>query len=243
MSISATAVAHDIHYAVLGIGVVGLLVLLGPQWVGAHRGLPPRDEHAQRVQALTEQIASGGLGRHVTPPVPSALLNRPVGLDPVRARYLPLAVIGSTAAAGVHAAVGPAHFREQVLFGLFFAGAALAQIAWSMAMVVRPGRSLLMAAVVGNSAVLALWATTRTIGLPGLLPNPESVGPWDLFCAAWELLVVINAGRALRAADDRVDSRVDLRLPAWPDWDPSARAWAVGSVLVLLALTLIGASA
>jgi hypothetical protein len=85
---------------------------------------------------------------------------------------------------------------------------------------------------------LLLWLVTRTIGLPGLLPGPESVGVWDLCCGAWELVVVLTAGRILRA-----ESGVDLRLPAWPDWEPSARAWALGSALVLTVLTLIGVSA
>ena len=35
----------------------------------------------------------------------------------------------------------------------------------------------------------------------------------------------------------------DLRLPAWPDWEPSARAWALGSALLLTLLTLLGAGA
>ena len=234
-SIGATSVAHGIHYAVLGFGLVGLVALLGPQLVGGRRGATVHDEHALRVRALSQQISEGSLGVRVTPllsraPVPERPSER------VLVRSLPLAVVSSAAAAGVHAAVGPAHFREQVLFGLFFAGSALAQLCWSALMVLRPTRALLAAAVVGNSAVLTLWLTTRTVGLPGLLPNPEAVGPWDLCCAAWELVVVISAARTLR-------SEVDPRLPAWADWQLSARLWAVGSVLALLALTLSGAGA
>ncbi|MFL6174481.1 MAG: hypothetical protein ACJ716_16445 [Marmoricola sp.] len=234
LSIGATAVAHGIHYAVLGVGLVGLLALLGPQLVGGRRGASVHDEHSLRVRALSEQISEGSLGLRFTPAAPT--LTRPRAHDPVRDRYLPLAVVSSAAAAGVHAAVGPEHFREEVLFGLFFAGSALAQVLWSGLMAVRPSRALLVAAVIGNTAVLALWLTTRTVGLPGLLPTPEAIGPWDLSCVAWELVVVLSAARALK-------SDIDLRLPAWTDWQPFPRLWAIGSVLVLIALTLSGAGA
>ena len=238
LSVGATAVAHDIHYAVLGVGLVGLLALLGPQLVGG-RGRTAHDEHALRVRALAEQLASGNLGS------PGLLVRQPPLVEPAAhpehggaalRLLVPLAVVSSAAAAGVHAAVGPAHFREQVLFGVFFAGSALAQISWSLLMAVRGSRALLAAAVVGNGAVLLLWLTTRTVGLPGLLPHPEAVGPWDLCCAAWELVVVIAAARALRLD-------IDPRLPAWADWEPPARAWALASALVLLVLTLSGAGA
>lgn len=241
LSIGATGVAHGIHYAVLAVGVVGLLALLGPQLVGRPRPAAPYDEHSRRVQALAAQISSGNLGVRVAPPVLGPV---PRYVDRVRARYLPVAVVSSAAAAGVHAAVGPEHFREQVLFGLFFVGAALAQIVWAVLMATRPQRSLLVAAVVGNSAVLVLWLVTRTVGLPGLLPAPEAVGVWDLACGAWELVVVLCAARALQAhTDPGADPDADLRLPAWVDWETSARAWALASVLVLLALTLSGAGA
>jgi hypothetical protein len=236
LSIGATAVAHGIHYGVLGVGLLGLLALLGPQLVGGRQAGPARDEHALRVRALTEQLAVGGVGSRVAPALPTPVQPRPVAR--VRNRFLPLAAVSSAAAAGVHAAVGPAHFREQALFGLFFAGSALAQIAWSLAVATRPTRALLVAAVIGNSAVLLLWTTTRTFGLPGLLPTPEAVGPWDLCCGIWELVAVLCAARALH-----LEPGDDLRLAGWRDWDPLPRVWALGSVVALLLLTLVGASA
>jgi hypothetical protein len=237
LSLGVTSVAHGIHYAVVGVGSVGLLALLGPQLVGGRRVPSLDDEHALRVMALTEQISAGGLGIRVTPALP-ATWARSEAVDHVRTRYLPIAVVSSAAAAGVHAAVGPAHFRELFVFGLFFAGAALAQVGWSLAMAIRPSHTLLVAGVAGNCMVLLLWLVTRTTGLPGLLPEPEAVGLWDLTCGAWELVVVLAAGRVLRA-----ESGTDLRLAAWPDWEPSARAWALGSALVLTLLTLVGVGA
>ena len=237
LTVGATSVAHGIHYAVLGVGLLGVLALLGPQLVGSRRSAGARDEHELRVRALAEQIAAGGLGVTAMPERPPSVPER-VRTDPALTRFLPLAVVSSAAAAGVHAAVGPEHFREQVLFGLFFAGSALGQITWAVLMAVRPSRALLVAAVIGNSAVLVLWLATRTVGLPGLLPNPEAVGPWDLCCGAWELVVVLSARRVLHAPPG-----TGLRLPAWPDWEPIARLWVLGSAAVLLALTLRGASA
>jgi len=234
LAIGATSVAHGIHYAVVGVGLVGVLTLIGPHLVGGRRAPSVHDEHARRVLALTEQISAGGLGVRMTPATP-AIWTRSEVVDHVRTRYLPIAVVSSGAAAGVHAAVGPAHFREGLLLGMFFAGAALAQIGWSLAMTIRPSRALLIAALAGNSAVLLLWLATRTIGLPGLLPGPEAVGVWDVCCGIWELAVVFSAAQILRA-----DYGADLRLPAWPAWGSSARTWALGSAFVLPALTLVG---
>lgn len=237
LSIEVTSVAHGIHYAVVGIGLVGVFVLLGPHLVGDRSPRPARDDHSLRVSALTEQITSGGLGLRLAP-APTATPARREVADPVRARHLPMAIVSSAAAAGVHAAVGPAHFRELIVFGLFFAGCALAQMAWSLIMAIRPSRALLVMAIAGNGAVLSLWLVTRTVGLPGLLAGPEAVGPWDVLAVTCELFVVLTAGRILRAG-----AGTDLRLPAWPDWDPLARGWAIGSALLLTVLMLLGAGA
>jgi len=236
LSVDPISVAHGIHYAVVGVGLAGLFALLGPQLVGSRRTSSGNDEHALRVTELTNQISSGGLGVTLTPMVATwGQADVADRTDPARSLYLPIAVASSAAAAGVHAALGPAHFRELAVFGMFFAGAALAQIGWAAAMILRPSRRLLVAAVVGNSAILLLWLVTRTIGLPGLLAEPEAVGLWDLSCGAWELAIVLSAGRILRA-----DSTMDLRLPAWPDWRPSARTWALGSASLLPVLALFG---
>jgi hypothetical protein len=240
LSIATTTVAHGIHYAVVGVGMVGLLALLGPQLVGVRRATSGDDDHSRRLLALTDQISSGELGIRMTPEAPSAWPRREVTehVDLVRARYLPIAVVSSAAAAGVHAAVGPVHFRELFVFGLFFAGASLAQIGWSLAVAIRPSRTLLLAALIGNGAILLLWLFTRTIGLPGLMAEPETVGVWDLSAGAWELAVVVAVARILGAEPD-----IKPQVPAWPDWEPLARMWALGSVLVLpvLALTNVGA--
>lgn len=235
LSIGVTSVAHGIHYAVVGAGLLGVLMLLGPQLVTGHRGSAVLDEHTRRVRALTEQLAGGGLGVGITPALTSSL---PATFDLVRGRYVPLAVVSSAAAAGVHAAVAPAHFAAGTVFGLFFVGAALAQVVWSLAMVTRPSRTLLRAGVAGNAAILVLWLATRTTGLPGLLPTPEAVGVWDLSCGAFEVVVMIAAGRILAA-----ETTPDLRAAPWRDWDPVARSWALGAIALSLVCSLFGLAA
>ncbi len=238
LSVGASALAHGVHYAVLGVGLLGLLALLGPQLVRSPRSPVRHDDHARRVRAVQDQIAAGSLGASV------AVAAVPVRPSAVPIKFasglLPMAVVSSAAAAGAHAAVGPAHFDEQLIFGLFFAGSALAQILWSVAIVVRPSRAVLGAAVIGNAALVLLWLATRTVGLPGgLLPRPEAVGLWDLCCAFWEITVVVICAHLLRSPNPGAD----LRLPLWSRWPRTAQHWALGSALVLGLLSLSGAGA
>ncbi|RZI87162.1 MAG: hypothetical protein EOO67_14695, partial [Microbacterium sp.] len=189
-----SSLAHGVHYGVLVIGLLGLVALLGPQWVGGPRNLAPRDEHEARVADLQSRIAAGALGTTTTVPRPATTY----AVQDRASVLVPMVVAGSAAAAGVHAALGPAHFHELPLFGAFFVASALAQIVWSAAMVLRPSRPLLVTGVAVNGAILLLWLVTRTLGLPfGLMPSPEAVGLWDLCCGAWEAAVVVGCVKLL----------------------------------------------
>jgi len=148
--------------------------------------------------------------------------------------WLPLAVVSTAAAAGVHAAVGPAHVREQTIVGVFFAVAALAQVGWSIAMVGRRPLSLVRAGAALNLGLIVLWLVTRTMGLPGILPGPERVGAWDLACVTWEAVAVVACVRAL-------DSGSAYRLAPWLRWDRRVRAWALVSAVCLGVLSISGA--
>lgn len=240
LSSGASVVAHSVHYGVLAIGLFGLLALVGPRWAAPrdpHRNAP-RDRHEQRVLALRRQFDPAGRSAVVRPDLrPALVLVRTTSAERL---LLPLAVVSSAAAAGVHAAVGPAHFREATLFGLFFTVAALFQILWSVAVVHRPSRTAYVLGAVGNLAVVALWAVTRSAGLPwGLLPRPEAVGAWDVCCAVWEIAVAVTCV-ALRRSTSRPQR---LTVPSWADWSTVARGWATASVLILLALSFSGAGA
>jgi len=248
-----TLLAHTVHYALVAGGLIGLGWLLVPQLVTPHGSraarhvadAAPRDPFEARVAALRTAAAHGRLAT-LEPPAPvapapastSALTARTLPRDV--ALLLPLAVVSSTAAAGVHAAMGPLHFREATLFGLFFAGAALAQLGWTALVLRSVTPALLRAGVALNLGCVVLWAATRAWGLPlGLMPTPEPVGPWDLTAAAWELGVVAACAALLRARPPT--SYAGLRLPAWVDWHRGATTTAVVSVLALLVLSLSGA--
>lgn len=238
---SATTLAHGIHYAIIAVGVGGIGALVGPSLLP--QPTRPRDEHEERVAALRRSLSTSSEPATTTvrPGATAGSAYRSLTPTPSTAQrtLLPLAVLGSAAAAGVHAAVGPAHFREGTLFGLFFALSALAQITWAGLVALRCSRALVVAGALGNVAVLVLWATTRTVGLPfGLLPAPEAVGPWDLACGGWELLVVCCCTALVQSRDP-----LPRRLPDWSRWTYGVRLFALGSVAGLVALSLSGASA
>jgi hypothetical protein len=98
-----------------------------------------------------------------------------------------LASFATAAAAGIHLAVAPEHFREWWAFGVFFAVCGVAQLAWA---------SMPWSAAVGiggNAALIVLWALSRTKGLP-FGPDagtPEAVGPVDFATVILESVAVL----------------------------------------------------
>lgn len=237
----ASLLAHGLHYGAVLAGLMGLAALLLPHALEPLRthSAPPRDEHELRVSHLRQAVVDGSLGT----PDAAVRLSGPRSVPSAGHRTdvatlaLPLAVVGSAAAAGAHAAVGPPHLTESTLFGAFFIVAACAQAGWAMLMLKRPSRALLHAGAFGNLAILALWLTTRVAGLPfGLMPEPHPVGAWDLTTAVWEVAIVIGSVAALREGNPR-------RVVGWFDWHPAAQASVVGSGFALITLTLIGGHA
>jgi hypothetical protein len=78
-----------------------------------------------------------------------------------------LALAGlSAVAAGIHAWVVPEHFEEYALFGVFFAVLGFAQAGWAAAVLRHPTRLLYIAGVALSAGLLALWAMSRTAGVP-----------------------------------------------------------------------------
>jgi hypothetical protein len=233
--------AHGIHYALVVGGLVGLCALLLPQACGRSVApARPRDELERRIEILRANVAEGSLltGSPTAALTHLSLPHQPYA-DAGAARdtgtrlTLPLAVVSTLAAAGVHAAVGPAHFAEGTLVGLFFAGCALVQLAWAGLAMSRPSTRLLVAGLVVNLSVLVLWSMTRTVGLPGVLAAPEAVGPWDAASAVWELTAAL-ACVVLLSEDRRVRPR------AWSEWHPAAQTWLVASLGVLVLLSVSG---
>jgi hypothetical protein len=107
----------------------------------------------------------------------------------------------SAAAGFIHAVVTPDHFGEGLAVGLFMLAVTVGQMAVVVAALNRPSRVLWTAAAVANTLVLAIWALSRTTGLPiGPEPwTPEAVGLLDLACAAYEVAIVAGCLAALDA--------------------------------------------
>jgi hypothetical protein len=134
----------------------------------------------------------------------------------------------SFGAACLHGSVIVSHFREYVLFGLFFAIVAPLQVLWAELLRRAPEqRRLLAAGAIGNGLVVAIWLVTRTVGLP-FGPErleAEAAGPKDVLATGSELMIVALAAVLL--------GRAGRSLPGW----------AVVTAWVLASLGLVGALA
>jgi diguanylate cyclase (GGDEF)-like protein len=103
--------------------------------------------------------------------------------------------LGSLVAGLIHAGVCPEHFREATVLGVFFLVVATLQLAWAAAVLTRASRGLLLAGAAGNAAVVAVWALSRTFGVP-VGPRPwrsEAVGVFDVLAVIAEVAVTVGA--------------------------------------------------
>jgi hypothetical protein len=130
--------------------------------------------------------------------------------------------------------MAPSHAGQQVVFGLFFLASATFQVTWAGSLLLGISRRTVALGAAANLAFVALWALTRTVGVPGLMARPEPVGPWDVACVAWELVVVVMCLRLLGS------HTMPRRLAPWHRWDGGVTAFAVGSAAALAALSLSG---
>ena len=101
--------------------------------------------------------------------------------------------------AAIHLAVVPEHAHEWLAAAVFFVVLALAEVALAGAVLASANRHVLLIGSVISIASAALWAASRTVGLP-LGPeafSPEAVAAPDLFATALEIFV---AGAFMRLA-------------------------------------------
>ena len=126
-----------------------------------------------------------------------------------RARIEPfnlvLAGLGLTAAA-IHVSVCAEHFREWIVYGLFFVAASVFQASWSVAILVRPSRRLLLLGALVNDFIVILFVASRTIGMPfgPEARQPEPVTAAGLAATICELALV--AAACYRLTDRGVSS-------------------------------------
>lgn len=225
-------VGHGVHVLVVLSGLVGVVLVLAPALL--HRP-EPVTSHALRVAVLRERVAAGGLV--TADPLPVRREPHPVRTPSrVEAGSTPLlvAVFAGAAAAGVHAAVTPAHLGEGMAVGMFFVLTAAGQCAWSCAVLWRPARALLHAGAVANLGVVLVWMVSRTTGVPGVGGGePEAVGMLDVATTGWELVLIACCLRLL--------AQPALPRPSlsWREWPPAAQCWTAVTVGVLGALTLL----
>ena len=155
-----------------------------------------------------DHIAGSGSSRELPAALALGLLAAVVGralLARSSDRLMTAVALCSAAAGAIHALVTPEHFQEYTLFGLFF----LAVTVWQMGVVVaalhRPSRTLWTSTAVVSTAVLAVWALSRTTGMP-IGPErwtPEPTGFLDLACGIYEAGVVFGCLQLARVRTER----------------------------------------
>src|SRR6516165_12367642 len=137
----------------------------------------------------------------------------------------------SAAAAAIHFAVVFEHFRDYLLYGVFFLVLAWAQLIWPAVLLWRPSRLWLWLGLAGNAAVLAVYIASRTVGLPfgPDLRHPESVGALDVMSCVLEFALVIGC-------------LVLLWRPSLVDW-PTRRGGRAARAAALLAVPVLAIAA
>lgn len=155
--------------------------------------------------------------------------------DDGREPILWLAAACSLAAGAVHSAMLGSHWDEYWGYGLFFALAASFQLAWAMAAAIRPDRLALPLGIAGNIGITAMWAITRTSGIPfgPASGETEGIGLADLLTVILQMgIIVLVSGWLLGAG----------RRPIWPAVTGAALLVAVGVLPVVTTAVLVDAS-
>ena len=93
----------------------------------------------------------------------------------------------------VHLAVVREHAGESAYFGIFFLVSGALQFGWAMLALALDRMPLPRLVAAAQLAMVALWAVTRTVGLPTgpEVWTPEAVGRADVLCVVLE---VVSAG-------------------------------------------------
>jgi hypothetical protein len=140
---------------------------------------------------------------------------------------LRLAVLGSGGAGVIHGVATPHHVAEAALLGWFFTILCVGQLVWLVVLLVSPRRPVVVAGIVANLGVVALWAWTRAVGIPfGIAGGArQRFTLLDLTATALEVAVVLGC-LAWVLATTRLQPVRPVRVPEQRGAPPAARTWA-----------------
>ena len=113
----------------------------------------------------------------------------------------------------IHLWVISEHFEEWWGYGLFFLIATIAQALYAAILLHWPGQKLMIAGIVGNSAIILLYLVTRTVGIPFFGPGAgeiEEVGLLDVGATVAEAALVVALGALLLRQLSRQDMALAL---------------------------------
>lgn len=112
-----------------------------------------------------------------------------------------LVAAASTVAAALHFWAIGGHLRESAVEAALFFVAGLLQMAWAMAVGLGAGRQLLLTGVALNVGIAAVWALSRTVGMPfgAYAGEIEPAGPADVVATLAEAVVIVWSARVLLA--------------------------------------------
>jgi hypothetical protein len=157
----------------------------------------------------------------------------------LRPQWLLAALLAGAGA--IHLAMAPSHLGESVVEGWGFLVSAWVQLGLAVVLVVRPRRWALWATLASSVTLIAVWAVSRTAGLPfgDHAGHAESVSLVDGACVALEAVAIVLAAAALLGRGQHLLARSSgvafagvfgaLALTSAAIASPAARDHAAGS--------------
>lgn len=122
----------------------------------------------------------------------------------------------SAGAGVIHLAMVPQHAQESFGMGLVFGAAGWLQLGFGAAIVTRPTRFLARLAVITNAIFIAVWALSRTVGLPSWTgeASVEQASAVDLLCVAFEVGIIVGCSVILARPSAFAGATRSTRVPA-----------------------------
>lgn len=144
-------------------------------------------------------------------------------------------------AAAIHFSVASDHLREYLPFGILFFLTGAAQAALAVTAVVRPRRTVLAAMIVVALGCIAVWALSRTVGLPfGPDERNVAIQGTDPTVIILQLLTSSGLAGVVTSLLELV-SAVLLGIALWrgPRLSSPSRRWLAGSIPAALPIALL----